>query len=148
MYVKNNGQTNVIFLMFDYKFICYYYCQLYAIVPSLLNSPCVYMENHETLVYMIQISSGIASGRVVNWELYAQRLQKLIYLHLLTGCFMKISLQSSEQNSFFLQNSEFCCDDWREILVKQPVSKCRSVNFCNLWTLVYIILSKYWQQKQ
>ena len=28
----------------------------------------------------------------------AQRLQKLSYLHLLTGCFMKISLQSSEQN--------------------------------------------------
>ena len=70
---------------------------------------------------MIQICSGITSGiyRVLNGELYAQRLQKvnssafayrlfhedfssiirakerlqkLIYLHLLTGCFMKISL--------------------------------------------------------
>ena len=29
---------------------------------------------------------------------YPQRLQKLIYLHLLTGGFMKNSLQSSEQN--------------------------------------------------
>ena len=44
---------------------------------------------------MIQICSGITSGRVLNGELYAQRLQ---YLHLLTGCFMKISLQSLEQN--------------------------------------------------
>ena len=35
-------------------------------------------------------------GRVLNGELYAQILQKLIYLHLFTNCFMKISLQSSE----------------------------------------------------
>ena len=46
---------------------------------------------------MIQMCSGIASGRVLNGELYAQILQKLTYLHLLTGCFMKISLQSSKQ---------------------------------------------------
>ena len=30
-------------------------------------------------------------------ELYAQRLQKFIYLHLFTDCFMNISNQSSEQ---------------------------------------------------
>ena len=36
-------------------------------------------------------------GRVFNGELYAQRLQKLIYLHLFTDFFMKISLHSSEQ---------------------------------------------------
>ena len=54
---------------------------------------------------MIQICSGITSGRVLNGELCAQRLQKLIYLHLLTGCFMKISLQSSELN-VALQSSE------------------------------------------
>ena len=47
---------------------------------------------------MIQICSEITSGRVLNGELYAQRLQKSIYRHLLTGCFMKISLQSSEHN--------------------------------------------------
>ena len=46
---------------------------------------------------MIQICSGITSDRVLNGVLYAQRLQKLIYLYLLTGCFMKISLQLSEQ---------------------------------------------------
>ena len=43
---------------------------------------------------MTQTCSGITSGRVLSGELYAQRLQKLVYLHLLTGCFMKISLQS------------------------------------------------------
>ena len=43
--------------------------------------------------HMIQICSGITSGRVLNREFYAQRLQKLIHLHLLTGCFMKISLR-------------------------------------------------------
>ena len=48
------------------------------------------------VVHMIQICSGITSGRVLNGELYAQRLQKLIYLHLLTGCFLKIALQSLE----------------------------------------------------
>ena len=40
--------------------------------------------------------SGITRGRVLNGELYAQKLQNLIYLHLFTDCFMKISLQSSE----------------------------------------------------
>ena len=45
------------------------------------------------LLGMIQIYSGITSGRVRNGELYAQISQKLSYLHLLTGCFMKISLQ-------------------------------------------------------
>ena len=46
---------------------------------------------------MIQIYSGISSGWVLNGELYAQRLQKLIYLYLFTDCFMKISLQLLEQ---------------------------------------------------
>ena len=45
-----------------------------------------------TVIYMVQICSGITSGRVLNGELYAQKLQKLICRHLLTGCFMKISL--------------------------------------------------------
>ena len=42
-----------------------------------------------------QICCGITYGRVLNGELYAPRLQKLIYLHLSTDCFMKISLQST-----------------------------------------------------
>ena len=44
--------------------------------------------------------SGITRGRVFNGELYAQRFQKLIYLHLFTDCFMNISPQSSEQIQF------------------------------------------------
>ena len=39
-------------------------------------------------------------------ELCAQRVQKLIYLHLFTDCFMKISLHSSEQNIAI-----FCSDE-------------------------------------
>ena len=34
---------------------------------------------------------------MLNGELYAQGLQKLIYLYLFKDCFMKISLQSSQQ---------------------------------------------------
>ena len=48
-----------------------------------------------TLLSIIQICSGITCGRVFNGELYAQKLQKLIYLHLSSDCFMKISLHSS-----------------------------------------------------
>ena len=57
---------------------------------------------------IIQICSGITCVRVHNGELYAQGVQKLIYLHLLTDCFMNISLQSLEQ-----------------IFMKQSVNKCR-----------------------
>ena len=46
---------------------------------------------------IIQIRSEITRGRVLNGELYAQRFQKLLYLHLFSDCFMKISPQSSEQ---------------------------------------------------
>ena len=54
--------------------------------------------------YTIPVCSGITRGRVINGELYAKRLQKLIYLHLFTDCFMKIYLQVA--------------DDWREIFMK------------------------------
>ena len=53
---------------------------------------------------------------VLNGEFYAQRLQKVIYLHLFIDYVMKISLQLSEQ---------ICSDDWREIFMKQSVNKCR-----------------------
>ena len=56
---------------------------------------------------MIQICSRITTGRVLNGELYTQRLQKLIYAHLFTGCFMKISLQSSELNVVGFQPYQF-----------------------------------------
>ena len=43
--------------------------------------------------------------RVLNEELYAQRLQKLIYLYLFADCFMKISLHSLEQNNNRMSNT-------------------------------------------
>ena len=45
----------------------------------------------------MQMCSGITRDSMPNGELYAQRFRKLIYLHLFTDCFMKISPQSSEQ---------------------------------------------------
>ena len=45
--------------------------------------------------HIIQICSGITRGRVLNGELYAQRLQMLLYMHLSTDSFMTISLHSS-----------------------------------------------------
>ena len=47
---------------------------------------------------IIHIYCGITCGRELyrDRELYAQRLQKLIYLYLLTGYFMKIALQSTD----------------------------------------------------
>ena len=61
-------------------------------------SEMIWITMNEMIEIMIQLCSGITSSRLLNWELYAQRLQKLIYRHLLTGCFMKISLQSLELN--------------------------------------------------
>ena len=45
-------------------------------------------------LYIIQLCSGITHGMVLNEDIYAQRFQKLIYLHLFTECFM-ISHQSA-----------------------------------------------------
>ena len=67
----------------------------------------------ETPVHIIRICSGITCGRVLNGEPYAQRLQKLIYLHLFRTVSRK---QSSEQ----IQTSG-CFDDWREIFMRQSV---------------------------
>ena len=66
---------------------------------------------------MIQLCSAITRGRVLNGELYAQRFEKLIYLHLFTDCFMKISFWPLEQTQ--------CSDDSGEICMKQCGNKCR-----------------------
>ena len=56
---------------------------------------------------VIQLCFGITRGkRVLSGELYTQRFQKLIYLHLFTDCFMKISHRSLEQTQ-----SSVCPDD-------------------------------------
>ena len=59
---------------------------------------CLYVNQ-----YIIQISSGITHGRVLSGELYAQRLQKLIYLYFFTDCFMKISSQSLVKQDINIQ---------------------------------------------
>ena len=53
------------------------------IVSLVLNSVCI------LLLY-------VPFDRKLNSELYAKRLQKLIYLYLFTDCFMKISIPSSQ----------------------------------------------------
>ena len=49
------------------------------------------MSKHYLSTNIVQICSGITSGRVLNGELSAQRFQKLFHLHIFTDCFMKIS---------------------------------------------------------
>ena len=50
---------------------------------------------------MVQSCSGVIRGEVFIGELYTQRFKNLIYLHSGTDCFMKISLQPSEQIQLF-----------------------------------------------
>ena len=54
--------------------------------------------------YVIQMCSGITCDRVLNREFYAQRFQKLIYLHLFTDWFMKTSPKSSEQIQLLIRH--------------------------------------------
>ena len=78
-------------------------------------------------------------GRVLNGDLYAQRLQKLIYLHL---------------SRLFHENfsPNLGPVDWIEIFMKQPVDKCTYINFCNFyvfysyvtsWSIPFLFNSKY-----
>ena len=63
-------------------------------MPSTASSQSSFILHSKYKTYfqsIIQICSGITRGRVLDGELYAQRLQKLIYLHLSTDCFMKVS---------------------------------------------------------
>ena len=70
-------------------------------------------------MHIIQIYSGITCGRVLNGELHAQRLQKLIYLYLFTDCFM------------------ICSDDWREIFMKQSVKNTDKLTFI-IFAIIYV----------
>ena len=69
---------------------------------------------------IIQIYSGITRGRVLNGDLYAQRLQKLIYLVLFYKLFY-------EAFSPILETilKQISSKDWREIFTKQSVNKFR-----------------------
>ena len=52
---------------------------------------------HDYNTHIILVCFGITCDGVPNGELYAQRFQKSILSAFLTDCFMKISLQLSEQ---------------------------------------------------
>ena len=86
-----------------------------------------------SLYSIIQLCSGITHGRVFIAELYAQRLQKLIYLHLLTDCFMKISLPSSEQTYRLYVLGYLCSSGKLTVLVKV-----RTFRVMYNHTLVYV----------
>ena len=94
---------------------------IYSTVDYCYNELLLLSDTHS----IIQNGSGITDGAVLNGELYAQKLQILIYLHLFTKCFMKISLQSLEQTQI-LRDPEIwvCSEDWREIFMEQSVNKC------------------------
>ena len=68
---------------FDWQMImCHYIfhdAQYVVVVHHILICSC---EHNDNVLYIIQICSGITRDRVLNGELYAPRLQKLIYLHL------------------------------------------------------------------
>ena len=68
--------------------------------------------------YLSNLFWNLVVARVLNGELYAQRLHKLIYLNLFTDCFTNISLHSSEP-----------FDEWKDVFrdtfMKQSVNKFR-----------------------
>ena len=56
-------------------------------------------EEYIFISHTIQIYSGITRGRMLNDELYTQRLQKLIYLYLSYWLFREDSLHSDNLTS-------------------------------------------------
>ena len=75
---------------------------------------------HSNLPHIIQICSGITHGRVLNGELYAQRLKDVDLSAFVYRLFHEDSLHSSGP------------DKWREIFRKQSVDKWQIRYFCNL----------------
>ena len=51
------------------------------------------------MLYNSNVFYNITRGRVLSGELYAQRFQKFIYVHLFTDCFMKISQNRQNKSS-------------------------------------------------
>ena len=86
------------------------------------------------LIYIIQVRSGITHGRVLNGELYAQKLQNLIYLHLSTDCFMEdFSPIDGTSHIYILSSSR------TSVRVKLGLSnaKIRNENSCYIHRLIY-----------
>ena len=82
---------------------------------------------YNSTMYSTMCLNHTWSSRVLNGELYAHRFQKLICLHLLTDCFMKISPQSLKQIQSLI---DFCDTIWPTYL-NVIVIKCSGRN-CNV----------------
>ena len=63
---------------------------------------CVFRSLGEKALSHLEASRyEITRGRVLNGELYVQRLQKLIYLHIFTDCFILIVSVTSSVSEYF-----------------------------------------------
>ena len=70
-------------------------CATHAKISEVNLSAFIYKLYHEAFSSIAGTNSvGITLGRVLNGELYVQRLQKLKYLQLFTDSFMKILPQT------------------------------------------------------
>ena len=101
----------------------------------LLCLQCTHTDDTDYII--IQMCSGITRGRVLSGELYAQRFQKLIYLHLFTDCFMKISPQSSEQ-ILFLRSG---ITRGRVLTGELNVQRCQKLIYLYLFTDCFMKIS-------
>ena len=86
----------------------------------------IYLKQH-----IIQIYSGITCGRVLNGECYTQRLHKLIFLYLSTGCFVEFSLLSSGLKTYKTTNFSPRCT--LPVLMKARISSIASwpISWCS-----------------
>ena len=71
------------------------------------------------MFHIIQMCSVITHGRLLNGQIYAQRFQKLVYLHLFTDYFMKFSPQLSVKLQCLFEET---------IFLEQSVNKCIYIN--------------------
>ena len=111
---------------------------------SLCHTICFFLESIWNNDHMTQLCSGITCGRVLNGELYAQRSQKLIDLHLFTGSFMKIPLQSSEQIQFWnLIKMIWLYSIWKWFKYIMPPLKWWSVHRLPISDVIYAITKGY-----
>ena len=83
--------------------LCPWCCVRALLSCMLISSSLSSSESHTPSTELQHTGLSLIStcGRALNRELYAQKLQTWIHLHLSTDCFMKISLQSRLELSFF-----------------------------------------------
>ena len=87
-----------------YLLKCFLLCSLHIALISGVSEILLQLQVFYWFVIMphnhlFQIYCGITHGRVLIGELYARRLQTLIYLHLSTDCFMTYVRWVEEKSS-------------------------------------------------